>query len=161
MRPRNWPPVCSKPDSGLPWPSHLLIHQRLNSGHDRGSKRSSPRAGPSVWWVRARRAAARGIRKADHVVVAPESVRGEQRYVGKIPHAIARNTGHPGLPGRFGVSLTTSSYHADWPPERRLRIRLALRYLPRLRIPRIVALAASTKSVPAVACLEAIIRGDH
>ena len=51
------------------------------------------------------------IGKAVHVVVTPDSVGGEERYVGKIPDAIVRDPGHARLPRRLGVSLATASHH--------------------------------------------------
>jgi len=55
----------------------LLIHQRLDACQNWRRERRSARSGPSTGCARASRAAARRIRIAEYVVVAPHAVRRE------------------------------------------------------------------------------------
>ncbi len=90
----------------------LLIHQRLNARHDRRCERRAARARPSARIARARRAAVANIRPAHHIVVAPHARASEERYVGDVAHAIARNSREPRLPRGLRISLARSARHA-------------------------------------------------
>jgi hypothetical protein len=68
-----------------------LVDQRLDAGHDRRRERCSTRAGPTAGSACTGSSAIAYIRPANYVVVAPDAIRGEQRDVRNVAHAVVRN----------------------------------------------------------------------
>src|SRR4029077_11684867 len=91
-------------------PGGLLIDQRLDSGHDRRRKRRATRARPRARVAAAGRSAIRRIGPAKYIVVTPQAIRGEQRDVWSVAHAVVRIAENR-LPRGLRPSCTGSAYN--------------------------------------------------
>lgn len=72
----------------------LLVDERLNASHDRGSKRSSSRAGPPAGSAGAGGAAVGGVGIAEKVVVRPKAIGGEERNIGDVAKGVIGIAGY-------------------------------------------------------------------
>src|SRR5258708_8355783 len=88
-----------------------VVNERLKAGHDGRSKGGSTGRGPSARIAGAGGAAVPGIGPAKNVEVAPQTIRGKERNVGRIAHAVGRISKQR-LPGRLWPTLAGSADNA-------------------------------------------------
>src|ERR1039458_2049607 len=85
-----------------------LIYERLYGSHYRRGDRSSAKTGPRVGRTGTGKSSVTGVGIACHVVVPPQAVRGKERNIGNVAHAITR-IAKDGLPTGLGISCARST----------------------------------------------------
>ena len=102
--------VISKVGITLPR-TGLLIHERLDACHDGRCEGCSTRTRPTTRGPRTSGATIGSVGPTKDVVVAPKTVRSEERNVRSVPDPVV-GIAEDHLPGRFGPALTGAAYHA-------------------------------------------------